>query len=356
MRSDHAVSLESFRLHSIGLQDAEQVRLLLNGDSVLDWRQLAFRDRDQIDAFLRLVGFEPNDPTDAMRLMECQRRALDYLDCYFELDLRPIRAQRDVQDVLMLASRSGEHRAVACTVLKVMHVVHHVAGRELLMRLPVATNELFHRIETRVYRTIDGMKGAGIRLAEFAGSRKTADSILTKLLSRSDSLAAEVHDRLRFRVVTETMQDLFSAVVYLIRHLFPFNYVVPNESRNDLLDLAQTMAADPTLASIGTLLQAVRTDGSLRAKLNAFSGRGYQMINFVADIPVRVDDLVSRIPEYQARDGAVVFLLTEFQLVDRETAARNEVGANHHSLYKRRQHQRVLERVFEGEGQIRDDG
>ena len=46
-------------------------------------------------------------------------------------------------------------------VLKVMHIVHHNSGRELLYRLPVAINELFHRIETDVFGAIDGMKTQG---------------------------------------------------------------------------------------------------------------------------------------------------------------------------------------------------
>lgn len=352
MRSDHASPVSRLGLHAIGLQDVEQVRLLLNGDSVLDWHRLAFRDRDHVDDFLELAGFRRNNPTDAMRLMAIHRRALDYLDAHFNLKLDAVRDVDDVRDLLLLASRPGPVRKQACSVLKVMHVVHHVAGRELLYRLPVPTNELFHRIETRVYEAMDGMRGAGVRVSEFAGSRKTPDSILTKLLCRSDSLAAEVHDRLRFRVVTDSLQDLFSAVVYLNRALIPFNYVLPGESRNDLVDLVSTLRAAPSLAGLADLMQPVRNDDPSRLRLNHFSGRSYRMINFVADLPVRVEDLVSRIPDYQVSEGSVVFLLTEFQLVDRQTAINNEQGANNHELYKQRQHEKVIERVSEDGGRL----
>ncbi len=334
------------RLLPYGLQDVEQVRLLLRGDSALDWRQLAFRDVEHTNQFLHMVGFDPQDPTDAQRLLAIYRRALDYVDRHFDLALdESVRTVDDVRQLLLLASRPGIAQAHACILLKVMHVVHHVAGRELLFRLPVAMNELFHRVETRVFATIDGMKAAGLRLTEFAGSRKSADSILTKLLCRRDSLAAEVHDRLRFRVVTETLEETFGALVYMTRHLLPFNYVVPGESRNDLIDLAATLGADPRLTGIADLLQAARMGAESRQRFNQFSASGFRMINFVADIPVRVDDLVDRVRDHQVSDGSVVFLLTEFQLMDAATAENNNNGDNDHELYKERQHARVFERL-----------
>jgi uncharacterized protein (TIGR04552 family) len=39
-------------------------------------------------------------------------------------------------------------------------------------------------------------------------------------------------------------------------------------------------------------------------------------------------------------------VLAEFQLIDRERAQRNERGESSHTEYKRRQHQRVRERLL----------
>ena len=66
------------------------------------------------------------------------------------------------------------------------------------------------------------MKRAGVAIAGFAASRKTLESVFTKLLARRDSLAAEVHDRLRFRIVTRTLDDLFQALLCLTRWVLPF--------------------------------------------------------------------------------------------------------------------------------------
>ncbi len=327
-----------------GLQDIEQVRLVLRGDSVVDWRRLAFRDRGHVDEFLRLLGFDPADRDDELRMMDIQRRALAYIEGHYAREMAPaVRRPRDVQSLFMLACRPGPDQPDACMVLKVMHIVHHAAGRELLYKLPVPINELFYRVETKVFEAVDSLKQQGVRIAEFAASRKTEDSIFTKLLCKADSLAADVHDRLRFRIITETLGDLFGALVHLTRTLFPFSYVLPGSARNDLIDLSATLEADERLQPLQPLLQEL--GGRNRSPVNSFSSAGYRVINFVVDIPVRVDDLIERLPEHTARKGRVVFLLVEFQLVDRETHRLNDTGENKHSLYKERQRVQVFNRL-----------
>ena len=327
-----------------GLQDVEAVRILLRGDSVIDWQRLAIRDAQHADAFLKLQGFTSSDPLDAARLLWLRDEALAYLDTHLKLWVGPeVRGLRDLRELLVMASGDGQRQRDACVLLKVMHVIHHAAGRELLYQLPVPVNELFRRIEQRVFAAVDDMKRAGVAIAGFAASRKTPESVFTKLLARRDSLAAEVHDRLRFRIVTRTLDDLFQALLCLTRWVLPFNYVLPGESRNDLIDLEGTLAADPRLRELRALLQPVAGEADAAARVNWFSAAGFRIINFVADIPVPVADLVGQQPD--PRHGRVVFLLAEFQLLDAATEAANETADNRHALYKQRQVAQVIDRL-----------
>ena len=52
----------------------------------------------------------------------------------------------------------------------------------------------------------------------------------------------------------------------------------------------------------------------------------------------------------QAEDdlGSVIFVLTEFQVLDAETARANEEGENSHQAYKERQQERVKLRLSGG--------
>lgn len=341
-----SATLQTLGQQSIGLQDVEQVRILLEGDSVIDWRQLAFRDADACTHFLRLAGFEADDPRDAAWLKAIHSEALRYLDTSLKHRLgQAVRPLKDMRDLLLMASRPGASQRDACLLLKTMHVIHHAAGRELLYLLPVARSELFRRVESRVYATVDLMKQQGVKVVEFAASRKTRESVYTKLLARTDNLAAEIHDRLRFRLVTESLDDLFEAAVCLTHALVPFNYILPGESRNDLIDLDATLAADPRLRELSGLLQQLPGLNDRGQRVNRFSSDGFRVINFVADFPVRVDDLIGEAPLVEPRHGRAVFLLAEFQLVDQETSVRNELGENRHSLYKARQVERVIERL-----------
>ena len=80
---------------------------------------------------------------------------------------------------------------------------------------------------------------------------------------------------------------------------------------------------------------------------NEFSGEGYQVLNFIADLPVRVDRLLANTPDaHLAPPGSVVFVLAEFQVVDRKRAEANEQGARSHARYKHRQYHRVRERLL----------
>ncbi len=163
-------------------------------------------------------------------------------------------------------------------------------------------------------------------------------------------MAAQVFDRVRYRIVTERPDQIPSIVLHLAEHLFPFNYAVPGQTQNSLVRFADVLKAHPRGAELGALLQLPadleRKDPS--APRNEFSGKDFRMLNFVVDLPVRVDDLLPSAEPGDDELGRVVFSLVEFQIVDRATAARNEQGEASHERYKKRQLKRVLRRLSRG--------
>ena len=60
------------------LADADCVRLMLRGDSVIDWHRLSFPDHAEVDRFLRLNEFDPESDVemDAPRGHPRRRRRL----------------------------------------------------------------------------------------------------------------------------------------------------------------------------------------------------------------------------------------------------------------------------------------
>jgi uncharacterized protein (TIGR04552 family) len=237
-------------------------------------------------------------------------------------------------------------------VLKTMHVMHHLSGRELLTKLPVSDDQIFHLIEDKVLRTVEEIKAVGCPVVEFEWSRKHLDSLITKLLAKKESIAADVYDKLRFRLITASEDQLIFILRELTQRLVPFNYVIPGQSVNDIIKIRETLGKSPALSRFLpdiTDLAAVAADKK-PSPLNEFSGPGYRVINFVADLPVRMDKYLCRTPDDPlfAESGTIVFVLTEFQIIDARTAENNEAGENSHDRYKERQFARVKARLMHG--------
>jgi uncharacterized protein (TIGR04552 family) len=333
--------------------DLAAIRNLLRGGSVIDWHRLYFNERSEVDRFLRLQEFDPESPADMDRLEDLRQEAVEYLERHLDFRIPDELVEGiPVPDLLLVASQKGKRRTHACIVLKVMHVLHHLAGRELLTRLPVSADQIFHLVEEKVLRTVEEMKAAGLGVIEFQWSRKHADSLITKLLAKKENLAADVYDRLRFRMITNTEEELMFVLREVADRLVPFNYVVPGQSQNGIVDLRRVIDSSPSLARhLPDLLDlsSVAADKGPTPQ-NEFSGPSYRIINFVADLPVRIDKFLCRAPDDPlfTENGTVVFVMTEFQIIDVTTAARNESGENSHARYKERQLQRVRARLMHG--------
>ena len=91
--------------------------------------------------------------------------------------------------------------------------------------------------------------------------------------------------------------------------------------------------------------EAANGHAPIEVPFNEFSGPEYRIINFVADLPLRLERLIPK-HEMTPELAHVVFVLTEFQVCDKATAQRNESGASSHDAYKQRQHERVRMRLF----------
>jgi uncharacterized protein (TIGR04552 family) len=324
------------------LQELNQIRLLLRGDSVIDWHRLDFESPHEVRRLLALNGLDLEDREDARRLVQLRGEGVRYIRETLRLRLDD-HVARDVEpeELFLIASGKGRGQRQACLLLKVMHILHHLDARELRTMLAVSDTELFAMIEESVAMMFDELRAANVPVVEFAWSRKTRSSLLTKMLIKKQTSAARVFDRLRFRLIVESHEDLERTLHVMLHRCIPFNYVVPLETVN-------TLIVPTSLDERANELQGALSGGATEVDSthNEFSSTKFRMLNFVADLPVRVDDLLWSNNEVGRHRGRVVFVLAEFQVLDRATAEANETGESSHSEYKQRQHLRVKERLF----------
>jgi len=338
---------------SWSLGDLERMRLILRGGSVIDWRRLHFQTKEEVDRYLRLCLFEPNDPFDRAALQRILDEAVDYLRTSFRYQVADeVARPRMIQDLFLLASGAREPerlRRIACIALKVMHVVHHVEARSVLHRARVTEDELAELVTARVDYAIGELRRQGMPIVSAAGSVKTRHSLITKLLAKKETLAAQIYDRVRYRVVTARREDVLPVLVRLCDILVPFNFVVPGQTQNTLFSFRRLVRETAALRKLATGLQSgLHLEEHDRRERNGpptneFSGEDYQVLNFVVDLPVRLPERA-----VDPGDSRIACSVVELQLVDGGTATTNESGHNAHARYKKRQLRRVLHRLSRG--------
>jgi uncharacterized protein (TIGR04552 family) len=340
MARDRLKELDEFTL-----ADLESVRLVLRGDSVVDWHRLNFQDQDEIRDFIVAQEMDPDEPADRARLNAIKSEAISYLRRHFEYPIPKPVEQSSIEELFSMAASRGHRQTCACTILKCMHIIHHLDGRELLFMLPMSDQEIFHLVEEKVYRVIGSMLAEGFPITEFVGGRKNKDSLYTKLLSKREAVSAQIFDKLRFRVVTRERDDIFPIIQYLTKKLFPFNYVIPGQSINSIFNFKRYCQQNEHFKAFLSEMQA-GADEDYTPSDNVFSADNYRVIHYVVDMPVRLPrKLLERAPSSAWALGPVVFVICEFQIIDRATEAANEQGDASHAKYKERQKKAVMRRL-----------
>lgn len=341
-------------LDDLTLADLDALWVLLSGTSVIDWRGLNFTDLESAREFLRAQEYRPELSSDRERLDSVRDQAVEYLREHFEYPIPVPLRQMSTEELICHASGVGpKHRQLcACVILKVMHIINHLQGRELLFMLPLSDAQVFQLVEARIYRVIGEALSSGLPIVMFRGGRKTRDSLYTKLLSKSETIAVQIYDKLRFRIVTRTEADVLPVLAWMARKLTPCSYVIPGESKNTLLNPLELCEASPKLRA---LLADPRRNGSGNPVTNLvdnrFSATGYKVAHFVMDLPVRLPDAMMHHARPKERElGPVVYVLTEFQVVHQAAEALNAAGDASHEQYKARQLKAVRERLNLGSG------
>jgi len=349
--------MEQTMFNKLTIGELERARLVLRGGTVIDWRRLNISTADECNAILLTNGFHPDEPRDQIYLSRIRDRAIDYLKSNFGFTFKEnVTDAPHTRDLMFLAAgRDPVLRPQACMVLKLMHVIHYVEAMELRSKIAVAEHELYNLAEQKVTQVLQKMKEIGYPILEFNSSRKTADSLITKILNKKKTIRARILDITRFRIVTETADDIVPLVGYFNAHLFPFNYTVTGESRNSIFEFKDYIFRHPQITKLAPELQIDLTlENEMRPPVNEDTSDFYRIVSFVVDLPLRLEKdffhkwastMLPKVP-------AIIHIPVEFQLVDKASNAANEAGASHEK-YKARQYNKVLERLLRGRLQWR---
>ncbi|MCP4674473.1 MAG: TIGR04552 family protein [Deltaproteobacteria bacterium] len=328
------------------------VRLILRGGSVLDWHRLNL-SRTDAKAFLRVHRIDLKNPDSIALVDRIRDESVTYLRETLSFPVPvPVRKASFFDLIEMAGDSSSRHRQLcACTLLKAMHIINHFDASEARQALAMTDQELFQAAERRIYRTISHMMAERLPIVEFMGGRKQRASMVTKLLSKNTPLATQLFDKMRFRVITNSRDDILPVINYLARNLFPFNYLLAGESYNSLIPFATFCAEHPNLAKLAKKLQLEpEIDNRLLSLANEHSSPNYRVVHWVADMPLKVPDFMNafRTDGVNPIPRPIIHVRTELQILDRRTHRRNERSDASHRKYKDRQTKAVANRLKVG--------
>jgi uncharacterized protein (TIGR04552 family) len=343
------------RVEEMGLKELERIRLILRGGSVIEWRRMHFKTWDEVDRFLRLQQIDPTRKHDEQWVRTVLADAVEYLRRTFNYRVADAVAQPNmIHDLFLFASGQIDkrYRKIACVVLKTMHVIQHIEARDVLFHISVPESELAQMVTERVLSVMEEARAKGLRLVEFSDSIKTRESIITKLIAKKDSTAAAIYDRTRFRVIVKEREDIIPTLYFMMQRLLPFNFVVPSQTENTLIRFKDLVKQYPNFRKYARQLHLdldYEEREAAKRQGNTFSGSTYKVLNFVADVPLRLDAYLPP-PEQddRPRPCRITLATCEFQIVDEKTAIENERGENSHERYKARQREVVLKRLSTG--------
>ena len=344
----------AFGAEDVHVADLEAVRTVLSGRSLIDSETLHFRSRKSVAQFLKLLCCDVKQEADRQRLLQILKQSAEHLRLQHGFQIPP--EFEELSDPLLpflWASSPGPLFRASLMLVKVAHVINHVDARELRHQLAISDSDLFALANERVMKFGDMLRDTGVGVVILHASEKPKQSTILKLLAKRQTIAAQIHDRIRFRIIVNRRGDVLPSLLMMTRHLFPFNYILPNESRNDLLSFAELLEAmdrlHPGLDTVKDAILRERTRPNILFR-NEFSHPDFLMINFVVDLPLRIDRFMDRgSPEIFSKYGKTVFLLVEFQVYDLATFQRNEIGPSSHAHYKARQRRAILRRLVGGE-------
>ena len=333
---------EALYISKMTISDLEAIRLVLQGNSVIDWFRLDFRTDDEIELFLKVNGYDTQNVQDQKRLDKILLESLAYLDERYPHRIPPELKAPDmtIQQLLHMASRSFKRSNIqtyACMLLKIMHTVNHIDGRELLHRCELRGSDIYKAVERKVENAVRTMQDEGFHIVDFYGSHKDKFSMISKLLAKKENHAAAIYDKIRFRIITSTIADILPMLYFLGRTICPFNYIIPGGSHNNLISFPDLLEHFPSFRHYATYL---KRKNHISRQLSFFSDNEhtsseFRVINFVSDIPIRVDEMLYT-PDFIDL-GRIIYVTVEFQIMDQMNYQDNEMGEASHLKYKQRQ-------------------
>lgn len=401
--------IDALKSHVESLRLSRDVmELMLRGKSAIDSREaLPIRSVNDADNFLLSYGYNSENVVERAEIQGNYHEALRFIKKYFLRPENPDGAAleiprnffelSDVRELFVWASDKGaidmERTQWACAILRVMHTISHLDKDLRHEYFPTIQQQVFDRF----YKEIHSFEGkiflgdpksrSSVELAKFQTKpRKGRDSLVLKLLHKSENVAEEVFDQVGVRFVTKKLMDTVKVLKYLQERyiVMPMN-IRPSRSRNNLIDPllyrrtwreARSIArSGGAKALIDGMIEDVLKKGyepkrhHNKSTVNPFTSANYRSIQFTCRQlikyrnPIYEDIKQLRTALKKIQDPEIMGIMErldiahlsreqrffypfEVQILDLHNHEEAENGRASHAVYKKAQLKAAMERVL----------
>ncbi len=350
------------------------IKTIIGGYSTIDVPRLDFRSLEEGGEFLKTYGYDISIKEEDETVWQMYEQAIHILHKYI-LDshervpevLATRAAVKDIRRLFLYASTRDHDKNPmqlwSCAILRVMHCVAHVENDLFFNYTSEIQNQIFSPIQSKVSGDDNGKLFLGteqsseqIPLMKFeVKAFKEMHSMVIKTLSKPESVAMDIFDKMGVRFITATVFDAFRVIRFLRReNLVSFANVVPHQSKNTLfptnifMEVIEKLGAEKKNLDSDEIdkimLEALNQDSKraeYKEKYNPFSDIHYKAIKFISRSLVKV----------KTSNGVIRFFYPyEIQIMDYQTYVQNLSGTSAHGEYKLRQrkaaHDRVLGEIY----------
>lgn len=348
---------------------------VLGESASLDLPQLQIQDREQAAQFIRTYGYEITRTQDEEKLWRYFSEAIEFLerDILLEGERIPeaLRTRDEVQDLtklLVIASMKQSQDADtqgleglssqrwACAILRVMHVLVHLDNDLFTSFTDDIKYQILKPIQDHIYyveqKTFLGKDEDAIELVAYSEKPfKHTSSAAIKILTRKNTLAMTLLDRVGIRFVTKNVVDIFRVIQYLVdKHLVSYPHVISSQSKNTICSVKTFMGVMEKHISKEGVFDAGAIEAMLQEEMklnelqvdsekNPYSSSDFKFLKFINRQFLRINIGEGKAP-------LTFFFPFEVQILDQITFEQNEGGMAAHKDYKQRQKESARRRIF----------
>lgn len=347
---------------------------VLGESAALDIPRLHIQNKEQAAQFIHTYGYDISNEQDLKKLWHYHQEAIEFLETEILTEEESIPSSlkdpdelQDITKLLLLASlkqvsdpymniSSLPPQKWACAILRVMHVLVHLDNDLFTSFTDDIKYQILKPIQDHIYyieqKTFLGKDSEAIELVSYSEKPfKHTHSAAIKILTRKNTLAMTLLDRVGVRFVTKNVIDIFKVIQYLIdNHMISYPHVISSQSKNTICPtrvfqrvLERNVSKDGVFnlqGLEGMLLEELKKlDLKVNSELNPYSSEDFKFLKFINRQFLRVNIGEGRKP-------LNFFFPFEIQILDQETFEKNEGGQASHEDYKQRQKRSARLRIF----------